>query len=100
MRPTVQRCRSPVPAQGCAEAAQGVVGSTQVLQQRSLLAPVRLAAAEGKGPLEALGSQGEDAELGVAEADVVVEFPCGAERKSWVRALLPRAPRGKGAARR
>lgn len=99
VQPTVQRRRSPVPAQGCVEAAQGVVGSTQVLQQRSLPAPVWLTAAEGKGPLKALGSQGEDAELGVPEANVIVEFPCGAERKSWVRALLTRAPRGKGAAR-
>lgn len=65
------------------------MGSTQVLQQRSLPAPVRLTTAEDKGPLEALGSQGENAELGVAKADVIVEFPCGTERKTGYRSCSP-----------
>lgn len=84
MSPTVQSGSTPVPAQRRAKAAQGVVSSAQILQQRSLLAtvPLLLATTQPKGPLKALGSQGEDVELGVAEADVVVEFPWGAERKS------------------
>lgn len=97
VRPTVQRGRTPVPAQRRAEAAQGVVGSTQVLQQRSLPAPVplRLPPAEPEGPLKALGSQGEDVELGVAEADVVVEFPWGQRGKAGVGAA-PQGPESEG----
>lgn len=76
------------------------MGSTEVLQQCSLPALVRLTTAEDKRLLEALGSQEENAELGVAKADVIVEFPCWTERKSWVQVLLPRGLRGEDAARR
>lgn len=77
VRATVQLRRSPVQAQGRAEAAQGVAGSAQVLQQCSLPSPPQRALAQSEGSLEALAGQGEDVELGEAEADLVVELPCG-----------------------